>query len=407
MIEWPGEGLTEIPYGLYTDAEHLRAEQDRIFKGPVWNYLCLAAELPEHGDYVVTGVGLTPVIVTRDRNGELHAMVNRCSHRGALLCAKRRGNAKMLTCVYHSWSFDLEGNLKGIAFRNGVNGKGGMPDDFRPEEHNLRKLRVAQFCGLVFGTFDDAAPPLDDYLGPEISARIARVLNRPVRVLGRNTQVFRNNWKIYFENNKDSYHASLLHLFFTTFRLNRLSQEGGIIVDESGAHHVSYSKIGSNQDNSDYASQEIRTNKEGFGLADPSLLEAMDEYGDGITLQILTVFPGFILQQIRNAIAVRQIRPCGIDKTELHWTYLGFEDDDEAMMKRRLKQNNLAGPAGFISMEDGVVGYYVQRAIQGVDEDSGVIAMGGHTVESQDFRATETAVRGFWKKYRSLMDGAE
>lgn len=406
MVDWPGAGLTEIPYRLYTDADQYRAEQDRIFKGPVWSYLCLAAELKDHGDYVATGVGQTPVIVTRDRNGELHAMVNRCSHRGALLCAKRRGNAKALTCVYHSWSFDLEGNLKGIAFRNGVNGKGGMPKDFRPEDHNLRKLRVAEFCGLVFGTFDDDAPPIEDYLGPEISARIARVLNRPVRILGRNTQVFRNNWKIYFENNKDSYHASLLHLFFTTFRLNRLSQEGGIIVDESGAHHVSYSKIGSNQDNSDYAEQEIRTDKEGFGLADPSLLEAVDEYGDGITLQILTVFPGFILQQIRNAIAVRQIRPCGIDRTELHWTYLGFEDDDEAMTKRRLKQNNLAGPAGFISMEDGVVGYYVQRAIQGVDEDSGVIAMGGHGVESQPFRATETAVRGFWKKYRSLMDGA-
>ena len=65
---------------------------------------------------------------------------------------------------------------------------------------------------------------------------------KPV-VLGRFTQALPNNWKLYMENVKDTYHASILHLFFTTFELNRLSQKGGIIVDESGGHHVSYSAI--------------------------------------------------------------------------------------------------------------------------------------------------------------------
>ena len=65
---------------------------------------------------------------------------------------------------------------------------------------------------------------------------------KPV-VLGRVTQALPNNWKLYMENVKDSYHASILHLFFTTFELNRLSQKGGIIVDDSGGHHVSFSAI--------------------------------------------------------------------------------------------------------------------------------------------------------------------
>ncbi len=406
MVDWPDGGLTRIPYRLYTDTDRYRAEQERIYKGPVWNYLCLATELREPGDHIVSGAGETSILVTRGRDGALNAFVNRCSHRGALLCSKRRGNSRAITCIYHSWSYDLEGNLKGIAFRNGVDGKGGMPKDFRPEAHNLRKLRVAEFCGLVFGSFHEKAPPIEDYLGPEIAARIARVLNRPVRVLGRNTQILRNNWKLYLENVKDSYHASLLHMFFTTFRLNRLSQKGGIIVDESGGHHVSYSLIASNRGNEDYADQQLRSNTEDFKLADPSLLDGVDEYGDGITLQILTVFPGLVIQQIRNSIAIRQVLPRGIGETELNWTYIGFEGDDEAMTRRRLKQANLAGPAGYISMEDGVVGDYIQRAIRGVDEDSGVVAMGGATVESQDFRATETSVRGFWKKYRSLMEDA-
>ncbi len=405
MIEWSDSERSRVPYRLFTDPDQYRREQEKIFKGPVWHYLCLAQELPDHGDYVVSSIGETPIVVTRDRQGGLNAMVNRCSHRGALLCAKHRGNAKALTCIYHAWSYDLKGNLKGVAFRNGVNGQGGMPDDFRPENHNLRRLRVAEFSGLVFGTFHDDTPPIEDYLGPKIAGCIARVLNRPLRVLGRNTQILRNNWKLYAENVRDSYHASLLHLFFTTFRLNRLTQEGAIIVDESGGNHVSYSKIDSNQDNRDYADQNIRTDRKGFALADPSLLDGVDEFGDGITLQILSVFPGLVVQQIQNAIAVRRFVPSGLEKSELHWTYLGYEDDDAEMTERRLKQANLVGPAGFISMEDGVVGDYVQRAIRGVDEDSGVIAMGGHDVGSEDFRVTETAVRGFWKRYRELMDG--
>ena len=86
-----------------------------------------------------------------------------------------------------------------------------------------------------------------------------------------------------------------------------------------------------------------------------------DEWGDGIQLQILTVFPGFVLQQIHNCLAVRQIVPRGVDAMDLHWTYLGFADDTPDMRALRLKQCNLVGPAGFVSMEDGCVGGFVQR----------------------------------------------
>ena len=105
-----------------------------------------------------------------------------------------------------------------------------MPETFRMEEHGPRKLRIAILHGLIFGSFSEEVPPIDEYLGEEISSRIERVLGgrKPV-VLGRVTQVLPNNWKLYMENVKDSYHASILHLFFTTFELNRLSQKG--------AHH--------------------------------------------------------------------------------------------------------------------------------------------------------------------------
>jgi anthranilate 1,2-dioxygenase large subunit len=140
-----------------------------------------------------------------------------------------------------------------------------------------------------------------------------------------------------------------------------------------------------------------------FRLQDRSVIESVDEYGDGVSLQILSVFPGMVLQQVRNTIAVRVVRPRGVDRTELEWIHLGFEGDDEAMTERRLRQGNLIGASGYISMEDGCVGGFVQRAINYNDAGVSVVMMGGHEAESQTFRASEAAIRGFWKQYRSLM----
>jgi anthranilate 1,2-dioxygenase large subunit/terephthalate 1,2-dioxygenase oxygenase component alpha subunit len=402
-VRWPSQALTAVPYQVYTATDEYTRELERIFKGPTWNYLCLTVEVPQPGDYVTSCVGETPVVVARNTDGTLHAFVNRCAHRGALLCLNRRGTAKDITCVYHGWSYDLTGNLTGVAFLRGVRKQGGMPPEFRREDHNLRKLKVAEFRGLVFGSFADDPPDLQSYLGPEISARIARVLHKPLRVLGRTTQVLPNNWKLYFENVKDTYHASILHTFFTTFEINRLNQRGGVVIDDSGGNHASYTIMDHSLDSADYKSQEIRSSKDDYRLADPSMLEGVDEFGDGVTLQILTVFPGFVLQQIQNSLAVRQVLPRGVDKCELVWTIFGFADDDAAMTECRLKQANLVGPAGYISMEDGCVGGFVQRAVRGVEEDSGILMMGGSDASSQNYRATESSVRGFWKKYRALM----
>jgi anthranilate 1,2-dioxygenase large subunit/terephthalate 1,2-dioxygenase oxygenase component alpha subunit len=402
-VAWPAGGLTEVPYDIYTNTEVYALELQRLFRGPVWNYLCLAAELSEPGDYLTTFVGETPVIVTRDRDGALNAMENRCAHRGSLVCIKNRGNAKVLTCVYHSWSYDLKGNLKGIAFEHGVDGAGGMPEDFPKQAHGLRQLRVTDFSGLVFGTYSDQTPPFEEYVGAEIAEHIRRVMHKPVRVLGVNKQYLNNNWKIYIENLRDSYHASLLHTFFNTFRLNRLSQEGAIVVGEGGGHHISYGKSSTVRDHAEYQRDTIRSTQDDLKLADPSLLAAEDEIGDGITTQILTVFPNFGLQRHYNSIAVRHALPKGPGETELIWNYVGFEDDDAAMTSRRIKQANLVGPAGYISLEDGCIGEFVQRGIAGTEGEISIIPMGGDTTESEQGRATETSIRGFWKMYRATM----
>ncbi len=402
-IHWRDDALTRIPYSLYSDTQVPEQEQEKIFRGSVWNYLCLQAELHEPGSYRTTFAGTTPVVVVRDGDGEIYAFENRCAHRGALIALEKSGKVDNFQCVYHAWSYNLQGDLTGVAFEKGVKGQGGMPKSFCKEEHGPRKLRIATFCGLVFGSFSDEVPDIEDYLGPEICARIERVLHKPVEVIGRFTQALPNNWKLYVENVKDSYHASLLHMFFTTFELNRLSQKGGVIVDESGGHHVSYSMIDPGAKDDTYKDQALRSDNDRYRLKDSSVLAGFKEFDDGVTLQILSIFPGFVLQQIQNCLAVRQVLPRGVDRTELNWTYLGYADDTPEQRIVRLKQSNLVGPAGFISMEDGAVGGFVQRGIAGASDQEAVLEMGGGESDSSEGRATETSVRGFWKAYRHHM----
>jgi phenylpropionate dioxygenase-like ring-hydroxylating dioxygenase large terminal subunit len=399
---WP-DGLTRVPNWVYQDPDTFSEEQIRLFEGPVWNYLCLETEVARPGDWCTTFVGRTPIVVARTVGGEIAAFENRCAHRGALICLDDSGSgAKDFTCVYHAWRYDLTGSLCSVAFRHGVDGKGGMPASFQPEFHRPRQLRTTSLCGLVFGTLFADTPPLKEWLGTDIVQKMLRVLNRPVEIIGRFTQVLPNNWKLYAENVRDTYHASLLHLFFATFRINRLSLGGGVTISPSGGHHASTTRVPTAMQDGTY--EGIRSVDTGYRLSDPSMLETRAEFGDDIQLQILSVFPTFVLQQIRNCIAVRHFIPRSVDSTDLNWTYLGFVDDTAEHRTLRLKQANLVGPAGYVSMEDGCVGGFVQRGIAGGGGEPSIVEMGGAAVETQDTRATEAAVRGFWKQWRATME---
>ncbi len=404
MPAWPTSALTRVPFWVFQRGDVYAREQQLVFQGAAWHYLCLEADLPEAGSFRTTFVGDVPVVVVRDTDGEICAFENRCAHRGALLCLDDDGKAKQgFTCVYHGWSYDLKGNLNGVAFLRGMKGKGGMPDTFKMSDHSPRKLRIATLYGLVYGTFSDATPPLADWLGKTIVEGIARVLDgrKPV-VLARYVQALPNNWKLYVENVKDSYHASILHLFFTTFELNRLNYKGGLVVEGGGGHHISYNQLDRAQLDAAYSQQNLRSDSD-YKLKDPSMLQGFNEFPDGITLQILTTFPTFVLQQIQNAIAVRQVVPRSPEKTDLHWTILGFEDDTPEQRMVRIKQANLVGAAGYISMEDGCVGGFVQRGVAGAPDLNAVLEMGGALAESSESRVSEAGLRGFWQQYRALM----
>ena len=403
---WPA-GLTRVPYWVYRDPEVARDEQARLFEGPAWHFLCLEIDLPEVGDYRTTMVGAMPVVVARAEDGAIVAFENRCAHRGALICFEDGGRVKDFHCVYHAWRYDLRGNLCSVAFQRGVGGKGGMASTFKKEDNALQRLRTHVICGLVFGTLNEATPPFEDYVGPDHVANIKRVCGRPLRILGEYSQRLPSNWKLYIENVKDPYHASILHAFNGVMKQDRLTMEGGIKMGSRGWHHISYSKMHTDTGDEIYSKAAMR-NAEieayGFGLRDHSMTDIWDDFGDRITMTITTIFPNFVLQQLRNSLAVRTIVPKGTHESELRWVAFGFQDDDERKFKGRLKQANMMGPAGLIAMEDGMIGGLVQKGIAGDLNKAAVIEMGGHGIEPiPGSRVSEGSVRGFWTGYRALM----
>jgi hypothetical protein len=140
-----------------------------------------------------------------------------------------------------------------------------------------------------------------------------------------------------------------------------------------------------------------------FTLADPSRLKAWGEFDDGITHAIQSIFPNFVLQQIQNSLAIRVLIPRSVDESELFWILFGYADDTPEQRDMRLRQSNLVGPAGLVSMEDGIIGNFIQRGVRRETDQAAVLEMGGRVVEDQQSRVSEAAVRGFWQAYRQRM----
>jgi anthranilate 1,2-dioxygenase large subunit len=413
-VDWPRLDYSRIPFWLYHDPEVYRQEQERIFKGKCWSYVALEAELPNPGDFRTTYVGETPVIVARTDGGDLAAMVNRCAHRGAIVRREPRGNAREHTCIYHRWCYGQDGSLTGVPFRRGVKGKGGMGPDFRLEDHGLQKLRVASHSGVIFVTFSHQTEPLEQYLGPVFTKHLSRIFNRPLRVLGYQRQRIAGNWKLYLENQRDTYHGSLLHEFQSTFGTSRATQSGGVTMDDSRRHNLSYARAGTDNDQEFKALyKENKVHESKLRLEDPSMVRNIREFDDGISLAICGLFPNATIHQISNSLGTRQLRTFGPDEFELYWTLFGYEDDSPEMTQHRLSQANMVGPAGLISMEDGEAIEITHRATKSEPRTAcSVLEMGGAgPIMNLEHRVNDIAVRGFWSGYARMMgfapEGAE
>ncbi len=399
----------QVPYRVFSSQDVYDREQERIYRGPYWSFVALACEIPNLHDFKSTFVGDTPVVVTRTASG-FACWVNRCAHRGAVVCREKHGNAGSHTCVYHQWNYSAAGDLQGVPFRRGQKQGGtmlaGMAKAFDPTCHGLRKLRVDEYKGLIFATFSAAAPSLPDYIGPQMRPWVDRVFDKPIEFLGCTRQYSKSNWKLYMENVKDPYHASLLHLFHTTFDIFRVGMQARAIPDEKTGLHslitVTKPLVTSNTAAA-YTDQKIRSMQDGFHLEDPEVLRQVPEFEEDCTNHIQPIFPQMVIQQIHNTLAVRQLLPKGPGNFELVFHFFGYLDDTPELRALRLLQTNLVGPAGYISMEDTEATELVQRGTVRDGDQSSYIGMGLDAPEQTNSNITENLIRRFWVGYQQAM----
>lgn len=192
---------------LYTDPVLFELELTRVFAAS-WTYLAHESQLTSPGDYVTTTVGRRPVVVTRGVDGDVRALLNRCTHRGAVVVAGETGCAKRFTCPYHGWTFANDGRLVGLPF------PANHPVDDR-SELDLGGLRVAEYRGFVFGTLHPDPPSLLDWLGPATGPFDLLVDRHPggrLRVVPSPQRLeFAGNWKLSWDNAADGLHATFAH----------------------------------------------------------------------------------------------------------------------------------------------------------------------------------------------------
>ena len=401
---WPEATVSRIPYWLYTDPEIYQRELERIFYGPHWSYVGLSAEVPAHGDFKETSIGERSVIMVRDKDGGINVVENHCAHRGVRFCQERFGTVKRLICPYHQWTYDLKGNLIGLPFKRGFEGQGGMPVDFDNADHGLNQLRVTEHNGVVFATFSHSAPDLLEYIGPKILKWLERTFDgRELTVLGYSRQRIPGNWKLMQENIKDPYHPGLLHTWFVTFGLWRADQTSQMVMDDHGRHAAMVSSR--NAGGEGEVTKNVSSFKANMVLNDDRILDVVpEEWWDGPTVVMLTLFPSLIVQQQVNSVSTRQIMPRGPDAFEFVWTHFGFADDTPEMTRRRLRQANLFGPAGFVSADDGEVIEFSQQGFHQDPANTTLAELGGRDVADTDHMVTETLIRGMYRYYREVME---
>lgn len=395
---------------LYRDAAIFDDEMDRIFK-QTWVWVAHASEVARPNSFKTSHVGQTPVIVSRDKEGRIHVLLNRCRHRAATICEKRQGKGSVFVCPYHGWSYNLDGALRAVPHA-AVYGPTFDKSDFP-----LIALRVEEYRGMIFATFREDMEPLEQFLGPAkkwIDLFMKQGAGYPVTVLGEHRFRFKGNWKIQLENTTDAYHFPIVHKTFldsldaATENVFDVLGQGGWVEDLGNGHSVMV-MIPDLVDLDDGLDAPV---PERFAdLADALRAEGRDEAevrrvcravgGTGFNLNL---FPNVAC----SMAFFRVLRPIAVAETEIRHLAIGMEGGPAAGNQLRLRlHEHFQGPMGFGTPDDAEGWERVQRGARAGDDlwimvNRGIEPLTGHPAGSNvgDVSA-ETGMRaayGMWKR---------
>ena len=399
---------TRVHGSLYTDPAIFAEELERIWYGG-WVFVGHESEIAQPNDYVRKQIGPQDIIMTRSRAGDVHLLVNRCAHRGNLVCDDASGNSGSFRCPYHGWTYRNDGALVGYPFKKG----------YGDEKLDLglgRLPKVDSYHGFVFGSFNPDVPPLLEHLGAAAGEmdRLARLSPAgQVRLdAGWLKHKTRANWKLLAENETDGYHPQFVHgsIFSVTG-----STIGPLYSDKSTAVTRA---LGNGHSENDLR-PEFRKFAEPmrwFGTTAervPDYVARMRAVHGDAAEQILIeggphvmVFPNLFIAEIQ----VFNIQPLSAGECIQYSTAVQLEGAPE-LNKRMLSQSiGSVGPAGMLLADDtemyernqaGVAQLLpewldIRRGTVREHQDENGFQIGGAT--------DETAMRAFWAHYKTLME---
>lgn len=336
------DGQRAVDRRIFVDPDLFELEQRRIWE-KVWVYVAHESQLPKPKDYVTGWIGRAPIVVNRDKGGQLNAFVNICSHRGATLCRTSKGSASNFVCPFHGWAYDAKGNLLAAMNEDGA----GYPDSFDKSKRGLTKARLENYRGFLFATLNRDAEPLEEYLAESRTFIDIVVEQAPagIEVLkGRSIYTYEGNWKLQAENGVDGYHVDSVHANYVQMIKNRarINAEGkglkvmavgdftrnrGGYYDLGNGHTLIWTDVTNPQDRPIYARREELAQRMGKEKADWAVARSRN----------LLLYPNmFLMDQMGTQI--RMFRPLSVDRTEV--TIYCFAPVGEAPAERakRIRQ---------------------------------------------------------------------
>ena len=296
--------VLEVPVEVYTSRDRLAQERTVLFEEHP-QLLCLSGAVPRPGSYLTVDLAGTPVLVTRDQDGRVHAMLNACRHRGVRV-VDGHGEARRFTCPFHNWTYDAAGTLVGLPVAAAFEG-------MCREERGLVELPVAEGYGLVVGRLRPGAPiDIDEYLGPDLAAELALLDFADWELFGEpHTHPVGANWKVTLDTYRENYHFDFLH----RDTLAAYAHGGILTFDPFGPHLRNCSAIRSIDELEDVP---------------------QDQWGDvsaHFSLQY-ALFPNISLTFDSRHIELWQIVPVDVDRSEvIHTTFVRPGLSDEELQK--------------------------------------------------------------------------
>ncbi|CAE6716739.1 Rieske 2Fe-2S domain-containing protein [Paraburkholderia haematera] len=332
-------GVFRCRRDIFTNADLFELEMKHIFESN-WVYLAHESQIPDNNDYYTTWIGRQPIVITRDKNGELHAVINACAHKGAMLCRKKHGNKGTFTCPFHGWSFANTGKLLKVKDVKTTE----YPVQFNTNgSHDLKKVaRFQSYRGFLFGSLNADAMPLEDYLG-ETKVIIDQIVDQAANGLevlrGNSSYIYDGNWKMQMENGCDGYHVSTVHWNYAA-TMDRRKVDGTKAVDAN-----SWSKSVAGVYGFDHGHILLWTQ-----TMNPDV-RPVYQYREEIKARVGEVKAEFIVNQTRNlclypnvflmdqfSTQIRVVRPLAVDKTEVTIFCFAPKGESAADRATRIRQ---------------------------------------------------------------------